>query len=219
MIKIMAYFLIGAVTAGCNGMVKPDFSGPTNDSYFSVYSGFPLPYLYMASAVQWNEDYAVTTRHTPLMRNVKYSCSTGCDLVFIQHKANGHYPAWRAPRVGEPITAAGASPYLTTVSGKGKVYAAPFINTDDDSNDLYAIHDAPLAKGMSGGPVIASDGSIVGINIGFYSTTLGDDVSHVPGVRGAQRISVFIPYSIIQREWRLLQAKLEDPRGNKYAVK
>ncbi|MCY1181908.1 hypothetical protein D9M73_224410 [compost metagenome] len=72
---------------------------------------------------------------------------------------------------------------------------------------------------MSGGPVIASDDSIVGINIGFYSTTLGDDVSHVPGVRGAQRISVFIPYSIIQREWRLLQAKLEDPRGNKYAVK
>ena len=50
MIKIMAYFLIGAVTAGCNGIVKPDFSGPANDSYFLVHSGFPAPYLYMASA-------------------------------------------------------------------------------------------------------------------------------------------------------------------------
>ena len=218
MIKIMACFLIGALTAGCNGIVKPDFSGPTNDSYFLVFSGFPLPYVYMASAVQWNEDYAVTTRHTPLIPNVKYSCSTGCDLVFIQHKANGRYPSWRAPRVGENITAVGASPYLTTATGKGKVYQAPFINADEDSGDRYAIHDAPLIKGMSGGPVIASDGSIVGINMGFYSTTLHDMSSH-PGVKGAERISIFIPYSIIQREWELLQAKLNDPHGTKYAQK
>ena len=79
----MAYFLIGAVTAGCNGIVKPDFSGAANDSYFLVHSGFPAPYLYMASAVQWNDDYAVTTRHTPFIPNVKYSCSTGCDLSLI----------------------------------------------------------------------------------------------------------------------------------------
>ena len=218
MIKIMAYFLIGAVTAGCNGIVKPDFSGPTNDSYFSVHSGFPVPYLYMASAVQWNEDYAVTTRHTPFIPNVKYSCSTGCDLVFIQHKANGHYPSWRAPRVGESITAVGVSPYLMTTAGKGKVYQTPFINTDEHSGDLYAIHDAPLVKGMSGGPVLASDGCIVGINIGFYSTTL-NDVSDHPGVKGAERLSIFIPYSIIQREWGMLQAKLNDPHGAKYVVK
>lgn len=218
MIKIMACFLIGAVTAGCNGIVKPDFSGPTNDSYFSVYSGFPVPYLYMASAVQWNEDYAVTTRHTPFIPNVKYSCSTGCDLVFIQHKANGRYPSWRAPRVGESITAVGASPYLMTTAGKGKVYQTPFINTDEHSGDLYAIHDAPLVKGMSGGPVLASDGCIVGINIGFYSTTL-NDVSDHPGVKGAERLSIFIPYSIIQREWGMLQAKLNDPHGAKYVVK
>ncbi|WP_240635692.1 serine protease [Pseudomonas laurylsulfativorans] len=217
MIKIMAYFVIGAVIAGCNGIVKPDLSGPGNNSYFVVYSGFPFPYLYMASAVQWNEDYAVTTRHTPFIPDVKYSCSTGCDLVFIQHKANGHYPSWRAPRVGENITAVGASPYLTTVTGKGKVYPAPFINTDESSGDLYAIHDAPTVKGMSGGPVIASDGSVVGINMGFYSTTL-HDVSYHPGVKGAERISIFVPYSIIQREWSLLQAKLNDPRGTRYTA-
>src|SRR5438128_4310132 len=174
MIKIIACFFIGVVTAGCNGIVKPDFSGPTNNSYFLVFSGFPFPYLYMASAVQWNEDYAVTTRHTPFISNVKYSCSTGCDLVFIQHKANGRYPSWRAPRVGESITAVGASPYLATATGKGKVYQTPFSNTAEHSGDLYAIHDAPLIQGMSGGPVIASDGSVVGINVGFYSTTLNN---------------------------------------------
>jgi hypothetical protein len=206
MIKIMACFLIGAVLAGCNGMVKPDFSGPANDSYFTVFSGFPLPYMYMASAVQWNEEYAVTTRHTPLIPNVQYSCSTGCDLVFIRHKANGRYPAWRAPRVGEAITAVGSSPYMATATGKGKVYQAPFINTDENSGDL------------SGGPVIGNDGNIVGINMGFYSTTLHDVSAH-PGVKGAERISVFIPYSIIQREWLLLQAKLETPRGTRLAAK
>ena len=199
-------------------MVKPDFSGPTNESYFSVFSGFPLPYVYMASAVQWNEEYAVTTRHTPLLSHVSYSCSTGCDLVFIKHKANGRYPAWRAPRVGESITAVGTSPYYATVSGRGKVYSAPFTNSDENSHEQYAIHDAPLIKGMSGGPVIASDGSVVGINIGFFSTTLAD-VSNVPGVKGAERISVFVPYSIVAREWGLLQAKLVNPHGPKYAVK
>ena len=212
MIKIIAYFAIVAVIAGCNGIVKPDLSGPANNSYFIVFSGFPLPYLYMASAVQWNENYAVTTRHTPFISNVKHSCSTGCDLVFIQHKASGRYLSWRAPRVGENITAVGASPLLTTVIGKGKVYPPPFINTDEDSGDHYAIHDAPTIKGMSGGPVIANDGSIVGINMGIYSTTL-HDLSFHPGVKGAKRISIFVPYSIIQREWELLQARLNDPRS------
>ncbi|MDZ5436517.1 serine protease [Pseudomonas fluorescens] len=218
MIKIMAFFLIGAVTAGCNGIVKPDFSEPANDSYFLVFSGFPLPYVYMASAVQWNDDYAVTTRHTPFIPNVKYSCSTNCDLVFIKHKANGRYPSWRAPRVGESITAVGVSPYLVTTTGKGKVYKTPFVNADENSGDLYGIHDAPLVKGMSGGPVIANDGSVVGINVGFHSTTL-NDVSNNAGVKDAERISVFIPYSIIQREWGMLQAKLNDPRGTQYVAK
>ncbi|MNU33807.1 hypothetical protein D3C71_223730 [compost metagenome] len=218
MIKIMACFLIGALTAGCNGFVKPDLSGPVNDSYFLVYSGFPLPYVYMASAVQWNDDYAVTIRHMPFIPNVKYSCSTGCDLVFIQHKANGRYPSWRAPRAGESITAVGVSPYLVTTTGKGKVYQTPFVNADEHSGELYAIHDAPLIKGMSGGPVITSDGSVVGINIGFHSTTL-NDVSNHSGISKAERISIFIPYSIIQREWGMLQAKLGDSRGTKYVAK
>ncbi|KAB0494114.1 trypsin-like peptidase domain-containing protein [Pseudomonas vancouverensis] len=199
-------------------MVRPDLSATSNDAYFAVFSGFPIPYFYMASAVQWNEDYAVTTRHTPFIPYVKYSCSTGCDLVFIQHKANGRLPTWRAPRVGEDITAVGASPYMITTTGKGKVYPTPFINTNEHSGDHYAIHDAPLVQGMSGGPVMGNDGDIVGINVGFYSTTL-NDVKYHPGVKSAERISVFIPYAIIAREWGFLQAKLNDPRSANYVAK
>ncbi|MNL53932.1 hypothetical protein D3C87_1772200 [compost metagenome] len=71
---------------------------------------------------------------------------------------------------------------------------------------------------MSGGPVITSDGSVVGINIGFHSTTLNDVSKHV-GINKAERISIFIPYSIIQREWGMLQAKLGDSRETTYVAK
>ena len=211
MFKIISILLSALFTAGCNGFVKPDFSGPVNDSYFVISSGFPAPFLYMASAVQWNEDYAVTTQHTPFLPNVAYACSTGCDLVFIKRKADGHYPSWRAPYLGENINAAGMSPYMMTTTGKGKVYQTPFLNLKENSGDLYGIHDAPLIKGMSGGPVIGSDGGIVGINAGYYSIT-PHDVATQSGLRGAKRVSIFIPYSIIAREWRMFQVKLNNQK-------
>ena len=71
MIKIISILLAAISIAGCNGLVKPDFSDPVNDLYFVVYSGLPAPFLYTASAVQWNEDYAVTTRHTPFLPDVQ----------------------------------------------------------------------------------------------------------------------------------------------------
>ena len=205
MTKIMAIVFLGALTAGCNGIVKPELVG--SDAYFQVHSGFPLPYVFLASAVQWNEDYAVTASHVPLLPNVQHTCSTGCDLVFFKHKARGYRPHWRAPKTGERITAEGASPYLTSASGQGRVYSTPFFNTNDNSGDRYAIHDAPIIKGMSGGPVIAADGSVVGINIGYHSITPEEQAKH-PGIKDAQRISVFLPYAVIQREWVILQAKL-----------
>ncbi|AOE83359.1 serine protease [Pseudomonas sp. TCU-HL1] len=217
MSMIKACLLLGALCAGCNGVVKPELASSTTNSYFPIFSGFPLPYFYMASAVQWNEEYAVTTAHTPLIPYETYRCSTGCDLVFFRHTAKAKIPSWRAAQPGESITSTGASPYLIAASGKGKVYPAPFINTDEDSGELYAIHDAPIAKGMSGGPVIAEDGSVVGINMGIYSVTL-NDLSYHPGVRGAQRISVFIPYSVILREWTLLHARLKTTDKRSFAA-
>ena len=120
--------------------------------------------------------------------------------------------------MGESITAVGVSPYLVTTTGKGKVYKTPFSNTEEHSGDLYAIHDAPLVKGMSGGPVIASDGCVVGINAGFYSTSLNSAIT-LPELKGAQRVSIFIPYSIIAREWGMLQAQLDGGRGSKFVAK
>ena len=96
---------------------------------------------------------------------------------------------------------------MMTTTGKGKVYQTPFRNIKEDSGDLYGIHDAPVIKGMSGGPVIGSDGSIVGINEGYYAVT-PHDVPIQSDLRGAERVSIFVPYSLIAREWRKFQAQL-----------
>src|SRR5262245_47407413 len=104
MLKVMAFLLV-IFGVGCNGFVRPDLSGATTSNYFRVFSGFPIPYVYMASAVQWNEDYAVTVRHIPMVADTVHYCSTGCDLVFFRHRNDGRLPHWRAPRVGETITA------------------------------------------------------------------------------------------------------------------
>ncbi|MCY1305633.1 hypothetical protein D9M70_554520 [compost metagenome] len=70
---------------------------------------------------------------------------------------------------------------------------------------------------MSGGPVIGSDGQIVGINIGIYSTLFNNIDS--PGAKGAKRISVFVPFAIIQREWNLLDARLSPSERQRIAAK
>ena len=203
-IKTFYVLLLAAFLSGCNGLPRPSQS----DDYFTVFSGFPLPGFFMASAVQYNEDYAVTVRHTPFLRNKAWECSTKCDLVFIKHKANGKIPSWREAQPWEEIVAKGASPYLTGAEGAGRIYPAPFLNTNEKSGVLYGIHDAPIVKGMSGGPVVAADGKIVGINMGIYSTSLNGEWKKHPGLAGAKRISVFVPYAVIEKEWKIIQEKL-----------
>lgn len=192
--KPLQALLLGAsiTLSGCNGTLSVSQS----DTYFTIFSAGAF---YMASAVQFNEDYAVTVKHIPF-RSYDYACSTGCDLVFFKHKSSD-VPQWRQGMAGESISVYGRGFTLTTLRGTGRIYATPFLNTDEGSKELYRIHDAPLAKGMSGGAVVAdSDGKVVGINVGIYSTSLHNLKGHVE-LGKAERVSVYISYNTILREW------------------
>lgn len=191
--------------SGCNGWVSPETNAGLNDRYFTVFSGPPLPGMIVASAVQWNADYAVTAAHTPFLLNKAYRCSTGCDLLFIAHKAKGALPQWRDFRSGETVTALGSSSLLIPMSATGRVWPVPFVDDRSASGERYGVHDAAIAKGMSGGPLLASDGAVLGINIGYqagFTPPTGR-----PELAGMARLSVFVPYRVIQREWLLFQAQ------------
>lgn len=202
--NIWGIFLLFSL-AGCNGWVSPETDSRLTDRYFTVLSGPPIPGFIVASAVQWNADYAVTAAHTPFLRHQAYHCSTGCDLLFIAHKADGALPQWRQFRAGETVTALGSSSLLIPMSSKGKVWPVPFVDDGSASGERYGVHDAAIAKGMSGGPLIGTDGSVLGINIGFQAGFRPP--ANRPELAAMSRLSVFVPYSVIQREWLLFQAQ------------
>ncbi|SDI72718.1 serine protease [Pseudomonas panipatensis] len=203
--KVLSLAMMTLLT-GCNGWVKPETDSQLTSRYFTVTSGLPVPGLIVASAVQWNADYAVTAGHVPYLSSQVYSCSTRCDLVFIKHKASGPLPNWRSARNGEEVTALGSSSLLIPMSSHGRYWPVPYVNLNERNNEMYGIHDAALAQGMSGGPLIGNDGDVLGINIGYQGTTFRG-ISH-PGLKGAKRVSVFVPYAVIEREWKLFQARM-----------
>ena len=201
--------------SGCNGVPTSYVSDPVYSQAFVVTSGAPLPMLLMASAIQWNEDYAVTAKHTPFLRNVVHE-GLG-DVVFFKHKASS-VPHWRQYVPGEAVTAVGFNSFMMPMQGKGHALPSLVRLEGTPGSVFYSVHDGPITKGMSGGPVIASDGCVVGINAGFYSTSLNSAIT-LPELKGAQRVSIFIPYSIIAREWGMLQAQLDGGRGSKFVAK
>ncbi|MGY4495576.1 hypothetical protein ACVW0A_005832 [Pseudomonas sp. TE3610] len=183
--------------SGCNGMPTAYTTDPVYDQAFVVHSGGPLPFMLMGTAVQWNADYAVTVKHIPYLPGAVYQGQA--DVQFFRHKADGA-PLWRAYVPGETLTAVGFNSLYVPVKGQGRALSAMVRLDAKEGNVMYATNDAPTAKGMSGGPVFAADGKVVGINVAYL--TEGD----LAGLKrkdlaGEQRVSIFLPYAEITREW------------------
>lgn len=202
--------IVSIVLAGCNGTVQ--FSS-SNDAagYKPIYSGFPLPYFYVASSVQWNEDYIVTAQHTPLLGKVAYRCSTGCDLVFIKRKATSKIPEWRHSAPNEKITAFGNSPMYMTVKASGSTLKTRFEkyveNNNKKTKEMYKINNIANLTGMSGGPIYGEDGKVVGITLGFIIKTLlpEEEFKKFPELLQPSTLSYMMQTEIIEREWKLFQ--------------
>lgn len=190
--------------SGCNGVPTSYLSDPVYSQAFLVTSGPPLPMLLMASAIQWNEDYAVTAKHTPFLRHVVHE-GLG-DVVFFKHKA-AKVPLWRQYVPGEGVTAVGFNSLMMPVQGKGHALPSLVRLEGTPGSVFYSVHDGPVVKGMSGGPVFADDGTVVGINIAIIPR--GEiDASKRPDLIGKARISVFMSFSEIDKEWRRYQFQL-----------
>ena len=211
--KCIKYGLvISAVTllSGCNGTIQLT-SAEKAKGYEPVFSGFPLPLFFVASSVQWNEDYAVTAKHTPLLRNIAYTCSTGCDLVFIKRKSTGNIPEWRHSVPNEKLTAYGTSPLYIPAKTEGvslltRLQKDVEIN-NEKSVELYKLNNISSIMGMSGGPIYGEDGKVVGITLGFVIKTLlsKEKLAKVPELIEPSSISYMMQTEIIEREWKIFQ--------------
>ena len=198
---------LGLLLSGCNGIPTPFVSDAAYKDAFMVTSSLPAPLLYQASAVQWNEDYAVSAKHTPYLSDVAYR-GRG-DVVFIKRKATSA-PHWRQASVGESVTAVGFSPLLMPVKGSGQVKEGKLLLQNLNDGVLYSIHDGPSAVGMSGGPVYGKDGSVVGMTVAFVPTHYTQNLTN-SDLADAKRVSVFMGYKEIEKEWRRFQGDLKVP--------
>lgn len=155
------------------------------------------------SAIPWNNEYAVTAKHVSFVKNSVYVCSENCDIQFIKFK-NSSPIRWRNPVAHEKLTFLGNNKEQTSnqFSGKdldfilymngAKVTNYPFKN--HATNTQLYVSDSPVSHGQSGGPVIGSDGKVVGMIIG--ETTVTDIKTNKKF-----SVSLYIPYQIIQKEW------------------
>jgi hypothetical protein len=159
----------------------------------------------MGSAVQWNEEYAVTVKHIPYINGSVYQ-GRG-DIQFFRHSAPSA-PHWREFRAGEELTAVGFNPLYFPVKGSGHALSSMVRLDAKDGGVLYGTHDGPTAKGMSGGPVFAADGKAVGINVAYLSQGDLRELDRADLVN-QPRVSIFMPYNEIKREWHRYQGVLQ----------
>ena len=97
--------------------------------------------------------------------------------------------------------------FMMPMQGKGHALPSLVRLEGTPGSVFYSVHDGPITKGMSGGPVFADDGQVVGINIAFIPKNEIDARTR-PDLADKERVSVFMSYSEIDKEWRRYQSLL-----------
>lgn len=215
-LRLASALLVSSLIAGCNGFTPPVTSPADYKGRSSVFAALPFPGAFHGSAAQWNEDYAVTVNHIPYLRNVVHVCTTGCDMSFIKRKAKGPLPEWRSAVPGEKLTPVGTPFFYYPVHSTGYAKSTMHKLSTHPEGERSASHDAPIQGGMSGGPIYAEDGKIVGITEGLIHTNrLSQSISKLEHYDKddphssfyGDRISYYMPYERIKKEWEIFQER------------
>lgn len=188
----------------CNGFVTPLPLGSEYQGKTMMVSGLPAPGFFTGTAVQWNEDYAVTARHLIFMNNVSYRCSDKCDMMFVKRKAKGPVPNWRTAVPGETLVTSGYNSLLMPVYGKGKAANNRLTIRGKGYPDPLPVTEAASAMGMSGGPIYGeSDKAVVGIVSGMAYGHTPPTTTDPLNSANFKRYTYYVPYEKIQAEWEL----------------
>lgn len=148
--------------------------------------------IYNASYTQWNEEYAITANHVKNVSGSVYSCSSGCDLQFFKKKNENFDISWRDPVKGEKLYFLGQDKYKNDKIKLGVNVDKNVI--DSDTNRIIGkLALVSVEEGMSGGPVYAEDGKLVGMSFAVVNKSLDKN--------GPYYYSVFIPYAMIKQQW------------------
>lgn len=162
-----------------------------------------------ASAIQWNEEYIVTAKHVPFVRG-EYKCIS-CDVQFVKRKhLAGSLPVWRERKAYEKLTAIG------NVSGRTYIVSGNDINIErrDQLNTGSGVIASTVqaVPGMSGGPMIGSDGAVVGMTVSSLFPAGQNDVMKKFAKGG--NITFYVPYAEIQRQWLMFQNQIRLSENN-----
>lgn len=150
----------------------------------------------ISSYVQWNNEYAVTVKHSEVRGIIEYD-SKEYDVRFVKNKSS-KIPVWANPKKGDLL-------YMT---GFPRAHQKqPTIREGNDIGNIvikeqkgYRAVKTLIVKGMSGGPVFNTKDEVVGINIGYSSEQVF--------INGQQtELSIYLPYNIILAEWNKFQTQ------------
>ena len=184
MLKNIIFFIVSVFS--CYGCSSLNYGKPYGQILFK--EGGKTDSI--SSYVQWNNDYAVTVKHSDVNGAVAYN-SNEYDVRFLKIHSN-KVPMWGNANKGDYLSMSGyprkqqKQPTIREGNDIGKI-------TAHNKNDYRAVNTL-IVKGMSGGPVFNVNNEVVGINIGYSL-----DKVNINGK--LTNISIYLPYNVIQSEW------------------
>jgi hypothetical protein len=158
-----------------------------------------------ATGVQWNSEYAVTSKRAYFAKDIVYKCPEVCDIQFIKRKAIQPVPLWRSHVANERLMFVGVQDESNFRSEFGTDIDLKSYTQQHTTSSAF-VADNHVVEGMSGAPAYALDGKVIGILLtpAKKHNLTSPESSHLNG-RG-EHFAVYVSYNDIKKEWDRFQS-------------